>query len=76
MPPCRRLTFPGASDASLGEENTRSDPPTSEQAMPSPVPDEYLVTGRLEGNFPRGTADLGWRFIVAGDRVVHLQIAP
>jgi uncharacterized protein (TIGR02246 family) len=38
--------------------------------------DGYVVTGRLEGNFPGGTADLQWRFTVAGDRISHLHIAP
>ena len=38
--------------------------------------DEYLVTGRLEGNFPGGTAELKWRFTLAGDRISHLHIAP
>jgi ketosteroid isomerase-like protein len=37
---------------------------------------EYRVTGRLEGNFPGGTADLTWRFTLAGDRISHLHIAP
>src|SRR4026209_1722206 len=27
----------------------------------------YLVTGRLAGNFPGGTADLNWDFTVADD---------
>jgi ketosteroid isomerase-like protein len=38
--------------------------------------DDYLVTGRLEGNFPGGTADLKWRFTLAGDRIRRLHIAP
>jgi ketosteroid isomerase-like protein len=38
--------------------------------------DEYVVTGRLEGNFPGGTANLKWRFLLAGDRIKHLHIAP
>ncbi len=38
--------------------------------------DEYLVTGRLEGNFPGGTAELKWRFTLVGDRIGHLHIAP
>jgi hypothetical protein len=38
--------------------------------------DQYLVTGRLTGNFPGGTADLKWRFAVTGDRISHLKIAP
>lgn len=35
----------------------------------------YLFTGRLEGNFPGGTADVKWRFTLAGDRVSELHIA-
>ena len=38
--------------------------------------DEYLVTGRLEGNFPGRTAALKWRFTLAGGRIRHLHIAP
>jgi ketosteroid isomerase-like protein len=37
--------------------------------------DDYLVTGRLEGNFPGGTADLKWRFTIAGERIKGLHIA-
>jgi hypothetical protein len=39
-------------------------------------PDRYVVTGRLTGNFPGGTADLRWDFTVAGDRISRLVIAP
>jgi hypothetical protein len=35
----------------------------------------YVVTGRLEGNFPGGTADVTWRFTLAGDRIENLHIA-
>jgi ketosteroid isomerase-like protein len=38
--------------------------------------DRYLVTGRLAGNFPGGTADLRWDFTLAGDRIIRLVIAP
>jgi ketosteroid isomerase-like protein len=37
---------------------------------------EYLVTGRLEGNFPGGTVELKWRFTVADDRIRRMHIAP
>ena len=37
--------------------------------------DEYLVSGRLDGNFPGGTVELNWRFTIAGDRIRHLHIA-
>ena len=40
------------------------------------APDRYMVTGRLTGDFPGGTADLRWDFTVAGDRVTRLVIAP
>jgi len=39
-------------------------------------PDRYLVTGRLTGNFPGGTADLNWDFTIAGPRITRLTIAP
>ena len=39
-------------------------------------PDRYLVTGRLTGNFPGGTADLTWDFIIADERITQLVIAP
>ena len=38
--------------------------------------DRYLVTGRLTGNFPGGTADLRWDFTLAGDLISRLVIAP
>jgi hypothetical protein len=39
-------------------------------------PDRYLVTGRLAGNFPGGTADLNWDFTIAGQHITRLIIAP
>jgi hypothetical protein len=36
--------------------------------------DEYVVTGRLDGNFPGGTANLHWRFTLVGDRIRTLHI--
>jgi hypothetical protein len=38
--------------------------------------DRVVVTGRLTGNFPRGTAELKWEFTVTGDRISQLVIAP
>src|ERR1700758_1675459 len=35
-----------------------------------------VVTGRLTGNFPGGTAELKWDFTLAGDRISQLVIAP
>ena len=39
-------------------------------------PDRYLVTGRLTGDFPGGTADLNWDFTIAGQQITRLTIAP
>jgi hypothetical protein len=39
-------------------------------------PDRYLVTGRLTGNFPGGTADLTWDFTVTASKISRLVIAP
>jgi hypothetical protein len=36
--------------------------------------ESYLVTGRLTGNFPGGTAELQWRFTVQGDLISRLEI--
>jgi ketosteroid isomerase-like protein len=38
--------------------------------------DRYVVTGRLTGNFPGGTAELKWDFTVAGGRITRFVIAP
>jgi ketosteroid isomerase-like protein len=38
--------------------------------------DRYLVTGRLTGNFPGGTADLNWDFTIADQHITQLVIAP
>src|SRR3954468_12614931 len=39
-------------------------------------PGRYVVTGRLTGNFPGGTADLNWDFTMAGHHIGRLTIAP
>jgi hypothetical protein len=36
----------------------------------------YRVTGRLEGNFPGGTANLEFDFTIAGELIERLEIAP
>ena len=38
--------------------------------------DRYRAIGRLEGNFPGGTAQLHWDFTLAGDLIRRLEIAP
>ena len=38
--------------------------------------DTWLVTNRLEGDFPGGIVDLGYRFRLAGDAIAELLIAP
>ena len=42
----------------------------------APSAGRYLVTGRLTGDFPGGTADLRWDFAVTGDLISRLVIAP
>ena len=39
-------------------------------------PDRYVVTGRIDGNFPGGSANLKWRFTAVGDRITYLLVAP
>jgi hypothetical protein len=36
----------------------------------------FRATGRIEGNFPGGTAVLNWDFTLAGDRITRLEIGP
>jgi ketosteroid isomerase-like protein len=36
--------------------------------------ESYLVTGRLTGNFPGGTAELTWHFTVHNDLISRLEI--
>jgi hypothetical protein len=36
----------------------------------------WLLTNRLEGNFPGGTVDLSYRFRMEADRISGLDIAP
>ncbi|MDT2005229.1 nuclear transport factor 2 family protein [Rhodococcus opacus] len=38
--------------------------------------DRYLVTGRLDGNFPGGTATVTFDFTVNGELISRLEIAP
>lgn len=38
--------------------------------------DRWIVSARLEGNFPGGVADLRYRFGVRGDQISELVIAP
>lgn len=38
--------------------------------------ERWLVTNRLEGNFPGGVADLDYRFTMNGDSIAELVIAP
>jgi hypothetical protein len=39
-------------------------------------PDRHIITGRLTGNFPGGTADLKFDFTTADERITRLVIAP
>lgn len=36
----------------------------------------FRVTGRLDGNFPGGTANLNFHFTLAGGLISYLKIAP
>ncbi len=36
----------------------------------------WLVTNRLEGDFPGGRVDLRYRFVISGGRLAELSIAP
>lgn len=38
--------------------------------------DRFVLSGRITGNFPGGTADLRWDFTVSDDLIVRLVIAP
>ncbi|MFD9670168.1 nuclear transport factor 2 family protein [Rhodococcus sp. NPDC059968] len=38
--------------------------------------DHHLVTARLDGNFPGGTATLTFDFTVTGELISRLEIAP
>jgi len=38
--------------------------------------DTWLVVNHLEGNFPGGVVDLRYRFVVVGDLISELVIAP
>ncbi|SDJ96432.1 SnoaL-like domain-containing protein [Nonomuraea maritima] len=38
--------------------------------------DAVTVTGRIDGDFPGGTAQLDWHFTLAGGLIRHLRIAP
>jgi hypothetical protein len=45
-------------------------------AAEKPATDRYVVSGRLTGNFPGGTADLRWDFTLTGELISRLVIAP
>ena len=36
----------------------------------------YLIAGRLDGDFPGGTAELRWEFTVTSELISRLVIAP
>jgi ketosteroid isomerase-like protein len=50
---------------------------TTEVTGSEPVtPDRYLVSGRMTGDFPGGSADLKFDFTIASGRISRLVIAP
>ena len=40
------------------------------------VIDQTTVTGRVTGDFPGSPVDLQYRFILEGDKIARLEIAP
>lgn len=42
----------------------------------SPGPDSWLVRNRLEGNFPGGVVTLRYEFVLDGENISRLSIAP
>jgi hypothetical protein len=38
--------------------------------------DRFRVAARLDGNFPGGTVELKFDFVVRGSRIAYLKIAP
>jgi hypothetical protein len=40
------------------------------------TPDRHVVTGRLTGNFPGGTAELNWDVTLTSEHIGRLVIAP
>jgi ketosteroid isomerase-like protein len=40
------------------------------------TPDSWLVSNRLDGNFPGGTVELRYEFTLDGDHISKLTIAP
>jgi hypothetical protein len=36
----------------------------------------YRASGRIDGNFPGGTAELKWDFVISEGRISRLEIAP
>ena len=49
---------------------------TDVQTATRAAEDDYRLVGQIVGNFPGGTAELAWRFELAGDRIVRLEIRP
>jgi ketosteroid isomerase-like protein len=49
---------------------------TEVRAIRERGPDQYLVDGRITGDFAGGVADLTWDFTVAEGRIHRLVIAP
>jgi hypothetical protein len=65
-----------ADDATVIDEGEERHGTTEIMGTKALGPDRYLVTGRLTGNFPGGTADLNWDFTIAGQQITRLTIAP
>jgi hypothetical protein len=60
----------------LGEASTEFSYTRTLLETASVDPTTWAVHNRLEGDFPGGTVDLWYRFVLDGDRISKLVIAP
>ena len=69
-------TYHGTAEIRGWQEGAASKYQYTTEVFGTQLTDEesYLVTGRLTGNFPGGTAELQWRFTVQGDLISRLEI--
>jgi hypothetical protein len=72
----------GEAHSGIGEIRSWREEVTSKYEYTTEVVDaqrtsenEFVLTGRLAGNFPGGIADLTWRFTLHGGHINRLHIA-
>jgi ketosteroid isomerase-like protein len=68
----------GTNEIRAWRENTASvyDYTTEVAGVEAAAEGTYVARVHLEGNFPGGTVDLRYRFMVDGDRILRLEITP